>query len=431
MADYIAPGWKLDEQGRLRRETKPHMGRRLPGFDYRQPGCYVVTIVLADRRSGALGELAIRRKPSAGADGGGTDSGPRPRGDEGWLSVAEARELSLDPDEVEAKIVFSELGRAIFAHFRRMGEFTRGLRPVYCAIMPDHLHLLVEVVSELARPLGNAIGGFKTGCEKIYVKQGGEGRLFAEGFVDEIVLRAGQLSREFDYLVDNPRRLAIKKLFPDLFKVSREIKVDFRLTPKGQEPSEGGGRAGDVVSSAPSAPAEGRFSAVGNHFLLFWHSFHQIQVSRRFFAYARDARGKLLKDDPPAVATSEFQEKLAAALAAAKRGAVVISPCISQGEREIARRVFEAGGRVITLANKGFSPLYKPGGKLFESCAKGNLLMLAPRGWPYQPAERTMTRIDAMILNRIAQLIAGESACEIDYKGAKLDNVDFELRRVI
>ena len=118
-------------------------------------------------------------------------------------------------------------------------------------------------------------------------------------------------------------------------------------------------------------------------------------------------------------------------MAAAKRGAVVISPCISQGEREIARRVFEAGGRVITLANKGFSPLYKPGGKLFESCAKGNLLMLAPRGWPYQPAERTMTRIDAMILNRIAQLIAGESAYEIDYKGAKLDNVDFELRKVI
>lgn len=431
MADYIAPGWKLDEQGRLRRETKPHMGRRLPGFDYRQPGCYVVTIVLADRRSGALGELAIRRKPSAGADGGGTDSGPRPRGDDGWLSVAEARELSLDPDEVEAKIVFSELGRAIFAHFRRMGEFTSGLRPVYCAIMPDHLHLLVEVVSELARPLGNAIGGFKTGCEKIYVKQGGEGRLFAEGFVDEIVLRAGQLSQEFDYLVDNPRRLAIKKLYPDLFKVSREIKVDFRLKPKGQEPPEGGGRADDVVSSAPSAPAEGRFSAVGNHFLLLRHSFHQIQVSRRFFAYARDARGKLLKDDPPAVATSEFQEKLAAALASAKRGAVVISPCISQGEREIARRVFEAGGRVITLANKGFSPLYKPGGKLFESCAKGNLLMLAPRGWPYQPAERTMTRIDAMILNRIAQLIAGESSCEIDYKGAKLDNVDFELRRVI
>lgn len=224
MVGFIAPGWKLDEQGRLRRETKPHMGRRLPGYDYRRPGRYVVTVVLEDRRSAALGELTIRRKPSARADGGRTDSWPRQGGDEGWLSVAEARKLSLAPDEVEAKIVFSKLGRAISAHFRRMGEFSRGLRPVYCAIMPDHLHLLVEVVSELARPLGNAIGGFKTGCEKIYAKLGGAGRLFAEGFVDEIVLRAGQLSQEFDYLLDNPRRSAITFCFRGL----RFIRFRFR-----------------------------------------------------------------------------------------------------------------------------------------------------------------------------------------------------------
>ena len=85
---------------------------------------------------------------------------------------------------------------------------------------------------------------------------------------------------------------------------------------------------------------------------------------------------------------------------------------------------------MITLANKGFSPLYKPGGKLFESCANGNLLMLAPVGWPYQPAERPMTRIDALVLNRIAQLIAGDGACEIDYKGVALANVDEEVEKV-
>ena len=109
----------------------------------------------------------------------------------------------------------------------------------------------------------------------------------------------------------------------------------------------------------------------------------------------------------------------------------MVSPCISQGEREIARRAFAAGYRVITLANKGFSPLYKPGGKLFETCAKGNLLMLAPIGWPYQPAERAMTRIDALILNRIAQLIAGEGACEIDYKGATPADIDLKMARVV
>ena len=110
---------------------------------------------------------------------------------------------------------------------------------------------------------------------------------------------------------------------------------------------------------------------------------------------------------------------------------MLVSPCISQGEREIARRAFAAGYRVITLANKGFSPLYKPGGKLFESCAAGNLLMLAPAQWPYQPAEKPMTRVDALVLNRIAQLIAGEGACEIDYKGVTLANVDAEVKNVV
>ena len=412
------------------RELKPHMGRRLRGWDYRRPGYYMITLVIADRREGKFGELVVKRTTTCAACA------------ELWLSIDEARALGLEPEQVEAKVIFSSLGRAIFEHFKKMGAFTPGLEPVYCAVMPDHLHLLVKIVRELARPLGNAIGGFKTGCEKIYQRAGGEGRLFAEGFVDEIILRAGQLKAEFAYLLDNPRRLAVKRLFPWLFKVSRRIRVDFRLAPKapagqwatptGQavQVGQGAGREGDVWH-APAALAAGWFSAIGNHFLLARSAFHQIQVSRRFFAYARDARGNLLKDAPPAVATREFEEKLAAALAAGKGGAVLVSPCISQGEREIARRAFAAGYRVITLANKGFSPLYKPGGKLFESCAAGNLLMLAPAQWPYQPAEKPMTRVDALVLNRIAQLIAGEGACEIDYKGVTLANVDAEVKNVV
>ena len=379
-------------------------------------------IVLADRREPKLGELVVR-KPSAGADGAS-----RPDGD--WVSIVEARALGLKPDEVEAKVVFTPLGKAIFDHFRRMGEFTPGLEPVYCAVMPDHLHLLVKVVQELKRPLGNAIGGFKTGCEKIYQRLGGEGHLFAEGFVDEIVLKAGQLSTEFDYLVDNPRRLAIKRLFPELFRVSREVAVRFRLAPKGPVGQGAGVSAAwsAGVSPAPAAPAVGFFSAIGNHFLLTRPELLQVQVSRRFFAYRRDEKGRLLKGEPPAVATATFEAKLDAALSAARRGAVIVSPCVSEGEREIARCVFAAGGRVISMQNKGFSPLYKPGGKLFETCADGRLLMLAPAAWPYQVNEKPMTRFDATAMNRLCQWIAGDGAAEINYRGFTPANVD-ELAR--
>ena len=86
---------------------------------------------------------------------------------------------------------------------------------------------------------------------------------------------------------------------------------------------------------------------------------------------------------------------------------------------------------MITLQNKGFSPLYKPGGKLFETCAAGNLLMLAPIGWPYVPGEKQMTRNDAQVLNRIAQLIADDGAVEIDYKGVVLSGIDEAVAQAV
>ena len=105
-------------------------------------------------------------------------------------------------------------------------------------------------------------------------------------------------------------------------------------------------------------------------------------------------------------------------------GATVISPCISEGERELARRAFAAGAKVITLQNKGFSPLYKPGGRFFEPCANGRLLMLAPVAWPYLPGAKPITRASSCTLNRIAQLIAGKGAATINYRGMRIVDVD-------
>ena len=178
--------------------------------------------------------------------------------------------------------------------------------------------------------------------------------------------------------------------------------------------------------------------AIGNHFLLARPIICQIQCSRSFFAYkrrrlpsgwqiCRDSAGKPIAEK----STPEFEEKAAAAMRAAAQGAVLLSPCISHGEREIARRAFEAGHRVITLQNKGFSPLYKPGGKLFETCAAGNLLMLAPISWPYVPGEKAITRHEAQVLNRIAQLIADDGAVEIDYKGVVLSGVDEAVAQAV
>ena len=414
----LPAGWVQDEKGRWRRETVHHMGRRLPGWDYRRRGYYVITTVLEDRRSMALGELVVKD----------------PANDR-WLAVADAKSLKIPPDAIEAKVVFSDLGRALFDHFRKMGEFTPGLKPVFCALMPDHLHLLLEVERELARPIGNAVAGFKTGCEKIYARMGGQGRLFAKGFVDEVVLRAGQIHSEFNYLIDNPRRLAVKKLYPDLFKYSREIRVDLWLAPQGQVGREGAlfeegqvGREGVAlalpVPRAPAVRTAGSFSAIGNHFLL-GRPLAQVQVSRRFFRYRREvkvgASPKIARDagGEPIVelATPEYERRRDALFAAARVGAVLISPCISDGERQIAREALAAGYRLVTMHNKGFSKFQKPGGRYFDACAEGRLLMLAPVAWPYQTNEKPMTRADATAMNRLCQWLAGDGAATIDYHG--------------
>ena len=419
-----------------------------------------------------------------------------------WLAAADAKPLKIPPDAIEAKVVFSDLGRALFDHFRKMGEFTPGLKPVFCALMPDHLHLLLEVERELARPIGNAVAGFKTGCEKIYARMGGQGRLFAKGFVDEVVLRAGQIHGEFNYLIDNPRRLAVKKLYPDLFKYSREISVDLWLAPQGQvgrkgalfeqtrpgreggqlgtslepwqvgregalfepwqvgregaqlstslEPGQVGrggeqlgtsleqgrvGREGVTLAlSAPRAPAvrtAGSFSAIGNHFLLA-RPLAQVQVSRRFFRYRRESKAgaapKIARDadGEPIVefSTPEYERRRDALFAAARVGAVLISPCISDGERQIAREALAAGYRLVTMHNKGFSKFQKPGGRYFDACAEGRLLMLAPVAWPYQTNEKPMTRADATAMNRLCQWLAGDGAATIDYHGMAPADID-------
>ena len=402
-----------------RRETVHRMTRRCDGWDYRQRAIYQVTLVQADRARPLLGRLVIN-DPKA------------------------------PPEAVTARVEPSELGAAILAHWKRLGDFTPEIKPLFCQLMPDHLHAILEVTRPMAKPLGNAIGGFKTGCEKIcrelalsaqdkalsaqdkappakrelngaWAAGGGracsvpeapcsvpEARasgvsgapsLWAAGFQDSILLRAGQLDAMFNYLRDNPRRLAVKRLFPDLFRAVATLRCPL-----------------------PSLGVVGAFAALGNRFLLD-RPLVQVQVSRRDFAYRREPKAggglKIARDaaGEPLVAqeSAAFTAKAEALLARARQGAALLSPCVSEGEREIARRAFAEGLPLVVLRNKGFAPLEKPSGRHFDACAAGRLLMLAPAAWPHVLGEKPMTRRDALALNRLAQALAeggrGTGAC--------------------
>ena len=298
----------------------------------------------------------------------------------------------------------SELGLLVEKHFWQISNYAPELKVWGVQLMPDHLHGALETLSPMSRPLGEQIRGFKAGATKIARSLGilspGES-LFAEGFVDTILLSDAERESALTYMAENPKRLWTKRHHPELFKVIN-----------------------DLTWQAPEDGRKMHFSAIGNQFLLNYPEIIQVQCARADFEYLKNAHGELQKDLPPLRKSDAFQQKLKVLLDAAARGAVLICPCISHGEKEIARRVFEAGHRLIVLANKGFGSFSKPAGKMFDQCADGRLLILAPINWPYTPGKKEMTRQDACVLNRIAQLIAGKGAAEIQYHGSKLEDIE-------
>ena len=472
----------------IRLETKHSMLRRCRGWNYRKPCIYQITLVLADRKSKALGRLVILGQKNLALPRQAHDralSAPdRPLQAPDKTLLVQDRPLGLVSvtavPSLEAAassyIALTPAGEAVKGEFLRIGEHHPEIKPLYIQVMPDHVHFIIHVTKPMARPLGQAIAGFKAGSSKAAIGKGG---LWAEGFQDTILFHEGQLDSMFTYLRDNPRRLAIKQLSPELFRVrndlcltlprqdlgNRELPLSAHDRPYREQDrplsahdrplqaqdrqcqAQGGTLCSVLGAGAPSFKAY--FSAIGNLFLLDAPNIVQVQCSRAYFAYKRvaktrngrfehmtEAGGRKIARDAAGVpivekATPEFEEKRDELLAAAKHGAVLISPCISDGEREIARLAFAASLPVIALRNMGFSPLYKPGGKLFDKTANGKLLLLAPAAWPYSTSEKPMTRFDACALNRIAQLIAGDGAAVINYKGMQPKDIDRLVREAV
>ena len=94
-------------------------------------------------------------------------------------------------------------------------------------------------------------------------------------------------------------------------------------------------------------------------------------------------------------------------LALGAKGAVFVSPCISKGEAAVMHAVFVAGYPVIYLQENGFTEMAKPGGKRFDACARGQMLILAP--WEHHNERVLVTRNKCLLLNEMARRICETS----------------------
>ena len=248
----------------------------------------------------------------------------------------------------------SPLGERIQACWREIPQYYPQIRLLALQLMPDHLHGIIQVTDRLPRHLGHVINGFKVGCNRV-AREISLSPLWEEGYNDRILQGRGQLNAMFKYLQDNPRRLWTKRNNPDFFKTQQDIII-----------------------------GDNNVTVMGNRFLLDSPNKVVVKCSRR------------MTPDEIGHATARF-------MMMAQRGAVLVSPRISQGERAVMDMIQGAGFPFIQLLENGFSPYWKPGGEMFNACASGQVLLVAP--WPYHSDRHTITRDQCNRLNDLAALI--------------------------
>ena len=259
-----------------------------------------------------------------------------------------------DDNHPQPWVAPSALGERVKAEWTGIPRYFPQIKVLAIAIMPDHLHGILYVTEPLPVHLGQVISGFKAGCNRIARGLGERCPLWEKGYNDKVLKGKGQLDRWFEYLRDNPRRLWLKRQHHEFFTVTR-------LNLGGSD-----------------------VEAMGNLSLLQHPRIMQVYCSRRMTQEEIATEGDRLLS----------------------QNAVLVSPSVSPGERDIMNKALEAGVPVILICDNGFDELSKPGGRLFDACVTGKVLLISKNEHRnhYQPLTATTCRE----MNALARAIANQ-----------------------
>lgn len=225
--------------------------------------------------------------------------------------------------------------------------------PAY-QIMPDHIHLCIDVKaylnSGLSRAVANLMGKTTAAINEPDIKA------FSKGFNDRIAYKYEIWEKQIKYVMDNPRRYLIKKLFPDLFY--RRWIIDI-----GAE----------------------SFMAQGNIMLLKNPDMQVVRFSRKY-------------------KEGEFDAKRKRWMECSRTGGVLISPYIHPNEKDVRKEALQNGGSIIRVCENGFADRFCPQGEEFEYNGGRQLLLIAPM--LHNSIREDLTYSKAQSLNQISEKIA-------------------------
>ena len=345
--------------GLVPEETK-HSGHRRAHFhDYNRPGVYMITMVTEGRQR-LFGQIVGHTRGLKG-----TEEYPHLR--------------------------CSALGERILQEeIAKIPRFYKMVEVMKVALMPDHIHLLLNVKGKLleGKHLGNVVRGFKTGCTRAWWQlqdeqegkpseeegkpSGKEGNpsgnalgtvggtvpedspsgsseepsagsngwrpvLFEAGYHDRIIIRDGMLENICRYMDENPFRARLREERPNLMQRRLHLWIHDR-----------------------------EYAAFGNLFLL--KNPDRLQV----FFHRKNKQGV------PTHLTPEYAQDKEKLLKRAEEGAVLVTPGISKGEKGVVDAALDVHLPLILLQKEPISEYWKPSQERFYACAAGRLLILAP-----------------------------------------------------
>lgn len=288
-----------------------------------------------------------------------------------------------DNDPKQARVERTELGEKLVKEIYAIGAIHKQVRILQFCLMPDHLHLILHLRQASEISIRSIIRGFWQGTKRLgreytlsidpELNSGTTNKvdatilhrafpIFTEQPFIRPLSRKGQLQTMYDYIRMNPQRLATKKLMPGFFRVQEGIEIAGR-----------------------------RYSGVGNVALLQVEKYAPVHVRRTMIDEAMHGDNTRLRN------------YMNGCVLAARQGAVMVSPFISDKEKEVMIVLLAEEHPVIYIADNGFRDYYKPSDGLFDAVAAGRVLILST--WDYDPSKRHVTRPECVAMNQMAEEI--------------------------
>lgn len=245
-------------------------------------------------------------------------------------------------------VELSPLGKIIREEIFALPKFHPIIRVEQYIIMPDHVHMLVRVMERSPKHLGYYIGNLTGAVNR-------RQPAFEPGYNDKFIHPGRSLDDVYQYIRQNPYRLAVRQQHPEFFRKSRNLTI-------GNQSVQG----------------------YGNLFLL-----------RNPFKYNLVIHRSDTDND--------YRQKLEHCKYLAENGGVIVSPFISPREKQIRKEVEELRGRIIVVHDRVFTEREKPARHDFNLCCNGQLLLIAPTTID---RHEHPTRSQCIAMNNLASIIA-------------------------